>query len=52
MPVFTPQLHSVTALLAGTHFPSHWGQEVELAWVAWWNTYVVCLTKMITHLST
>ena len=27
--------------LAGTHFPSHWEKEAELAWVAWWNTDVV-----------
>jgi len=33
------------------YFPSHWGQEDELAWVAWWNTEVTCPPK-VTHLST
>jgi len=28
--------------LPGTHFPSSWGWEAELACVAWWNAEVVC----------
>jgi len=38
-PVFTPQRHRT---LAGIHFLSCWVLQAELAWVAWWNTQVVC----------
>jgi len=34
MPAFTAQPQSFTAILAGTHFPSRWGQEAELARVS------------------
>jgi len=49
-------LYSPTAehhrTLAGTHFPSRWGQEAKLAWVVWWNTEVFYPPKTITHPST
>jgi len=31
-PSYTSQPQRFTAPLAGTHFPSRWGQEAELAW--------------------
>jgi len=40
MPAFTPQPHQRT--FVSIHFSSRVGYEAELAWVAPWNTEVLC----------
>ena len=49
---FIPQPQSITARLAGTYFPSHRGQEAELAWVADYIPRWYARLKTVTHPST
>jgi len=52
MHAFTLQPQSVTALLAGIHFPFCLEQEAELAWVAGYIPRWFACPKIVTYPST